>query len=75
MAWNKLKKSNQWKQSDGLEKALQLSKALSAFGYTTWNNLEPGDYNCMLVIHSRLYSHTQIYSNINKHFLTIKALK
>ena len=78
MAWNKLKSktnSSQWKQSEGLQKALQISNALSAMGFQTWNKLEPGDYNCMLVIQSRFYSHTQIYNNNNKHFFHNKGSK
>jgi hypothetical protein len=57
MAWNKLTKSN-----GPVDKALQLSKALSAMGFTTWNSLESGDYNCLLVINARLCSYMQIYS-------------
>ena len=37
-----------WKLKDGggtgMGKALQLSKALVAMGFTSWNRLEPGDY-------------------------------
>ena len=39
-----------WKLKDdckpGIGKAWQLSKALVAMGFTSWNRLEPGDYSC-----------------------------
>ena len=43
MAWNKLKENKTWQKKDGLGKALQITKALNAMGYTNWNRLEPGD--------------------------------
>ena len=45
MAWNTLKAKPNWNPKGGLGKALQMSKALTAMGYTSWNHLEPGDYS------------------------------
>ena len=51
MAWNKLKDGA--KTGKGIGKALQLSKALGAMGFTSWNTLEPGDYNRKNFIHTK----------------------
>ena len=43
MSWAKIKEK-QAIGGQGMGKAFQLSKALAAMGYTSWNRLEPGDY-------------------------------
>ena len=46
MAWNKLKENKTWQKKEGMGKALQITKALTAMGYTNWTKLEPGDTHC-----------------------------
>ena len=50
MAWNKLKENKAWQKKEGMGKAIQITKALNAMGYTNWNRLEPGDDNSNLII-------------------------
>ena len=56
MSWAKIKEK-QAIGGQGMGKAFQLSKALAAMGYTSWNRLEPGDY--MIDIFCRHYGSQQ----------------
>ena len=54
MSWAKIKEK-QAIGGQGMGKAFQLSKALAAMGYTSWNRLEPGDYMIDIISFPRVF--------------------